>query len=183
MTWNAFHHRGQILADVITAANDRLDGLLPADITGVSDAFEDDVDLVGALSLKWHARLSGNVERALAREPLDLPAAVAGAWRTTATQLPGVRLVLDRAAAVPVDPRMAQATNRMVRAERARLAQAAGLATTASDAAVSAGARIEEQARAGLSLSRPEAVPVTTSPERGATRESFVRRIKAVLAA
>src|SRR3954454_4287590 len=96
MSWNAFHSRGETLHAVVDAANTHRDGILPMQVPGVAENFTDDIDLVGALLLKWHARLSGNLERALMRQPMDLQAAVASAWWTTAEQLPGVRLVIDR---------------------------------------------------------------------------------------
>ena len=61
MTWNAFHHRGEILQTVIDAANARLDGELPMNLAGVSETFHSELDLLGALTIKWHARLSGNI--------------------------------------------------------------------------------------------------------------------------
>ncbi len=75
MSWNSFHTRGETLRVVMDTVNDRRDGLVPTEVPGVAEHFTDELDLVGALLLKWHARLSGNVERALGREPLDLESA------------------------------------------------------------------------------------------------------------
>ena len=36
MTWTSFHRRGDVLRDVIAAADQRLDGTLPRDVDGVS---------------------------------------------------------------------------------------------------------------------------------------------------
>ena len=185
MTWNAFHRRGDILRAVVDAADQRRDGHLPLDVPGVQEAFTDDIDLVGALCLKWHARLSGNLERALVSEPMDLESAVASAWRTTADQMPGVRLVIDRATELPTTEELGAAMHRARRAERARLAQAAGLANDAGDAAVQAGERIEQRARQGMPRAAV-APPVAPAPRHRADpsdRESFVQRIRAVLAA
>ena len=182
MNWNAFHTRGEILRDVIAAADQRRDGILPLDVPGAQECFADEIDLVGALALKWHARLTAHIERALATQPMDLESAVARAWRDTATELPGLRLVIDRATEAPSTPAMAEATQRAQRAERARLAQAAALAFDASDGAVAAGERIEQQARVGLVQQEAQqrlAEPVGEPRDRA----SFVRRIKAVLAA
>ena len=77
MSWKTFHHRGETLRDVEHVANERRDGALPMSVPGVAENFTDELDLVGALVLRWHARLSGNIERAMAGEPLDLEAAVA----------------------------------------------------------------------------------------------------------
>jgi hypothetical protein len=192
MSWTAFHSRGETLHAVVDAANAQRDGILPMQVPGVPENFADEIDLAGALLLKWHARLSGNIERALVREPMDLEAAVASAWRTTAEQLPGVRLVIDRCTFSPSTPEMGTAMHRAREKEWLRLATAAGLANGQSPAAVDAGRRVEELAREGLpELSREEPVleePVADTPtgvhastER--STESFVDRIKAVLAA
>src|SRR6476469_8450597 len=106
MSWTAFHSRGETLRAVVDTVNATRDGILPMQVPGVTENFADELDLVGALLLKWHARLSGNIERALMLEPMDLEAAVASAWRTTAEQLPGVRLVVDRCIKLPATPEM-----------------------------------------------------------------------------
>jgi hypothetical protein len=191
MTWNAFHRRGDILRSVVEAADQRLDGILPLDVPGARESFADDIDLVGALSLKWHARLSGNIERALSSEPMDLASAVARAWHTTAQQMPGVRLVIDRAAEHPDSEAMAKAMRRARHAELVRLAQAAGLANDSSELAARTGLRLEEQARVGLEPAAAKTQqPVVAARARQdepaqqvSDRASFVRRIKAVLAA
>jgi hypothetical protein len=201
MSWNNFHNRGEILRAVVDTANDRRDGVLPTGVPGVTENFKDEIDLVGALLLKWHARLSGNIERALVREPLDLEAAVAGAWRTTAEQMPGVRLVIDRCADHPATPEMERAMNRAREHEWMRLATVAGLASAQDTAAIVAGRRVEDLARAGLELSveaastHHAAAPTDdqTDDDTGAQATpmvepepagpSFVDRIRAALAA
>jgi hypothetical protein len=185
MTWSTFHRRGDVLNAVVEVANHRRDGALPLDVPGVDERFVDDIDLIGALLLKWHARLSGNIEQALAQEPTDLESAVSSAWHRTAEQMPGVRLLVDRATERPETEGMAAAMRRARRAERVRLAQAAGLATDASERAAAAGARIERAARKGLLEHEPAPTPAAAPVPRAgsADRESFVRRIKAVLAA
>lgn len=169
MSWSSFHHRGEILRAVVDAANERLDGVVPADVPGVADHFVDDLDLVGALMLKWHARLSGNIERALAREPLDLVTAVSTAWHTTAKEMAGVRMVIDRCAQQPATVAMEQAMMRARSMEWARLAVAAGLASSRDSSAEAAGRRVEALARKGLL----EPVPAV----------SFVDWLRAALAA
>jgi hypothetical protein len=188
MSWNNFHHRGEILRAVVDTANDRRDGVLPVGVPGVSEKFTDEVDLVGALLLKWHARLSGNLERALTREPLDLQSAVAGAWRATAEQMPGVRLVIDRCADHPATPEMEHAMNRAREHEWMRLATLAGLASSQDSSALAAGRRVEDLAREGLDLAvgRPSTEPAAATPvvePKPAPGPSFVDRIRAVLAA
>src|SRR5688572_25527773 len=109
MTWNAFHSRGDVLRAVTAAADDRLDGRLPVDVDGVREVFDDELDLLGALQLRWHTRLAGRIDRALVSQPLDLDAAVIGAWHATAEELPGVRRVLDHHRQHPLDAAMADA--------------------------------------------------------------------------
>ena len=65
MTWNPSITAGRPSATWCDTADDRRDGVLPMDVPGVAENFTDELDLVGALLLKWHARLSGNIERAL----------------------------------------------------------------------------------------------------------------------
>ena len=33
------------------------------DVEGVGEAFADELDLLGALQLRWHTRLAGHIER------------------------------------------------------------------------------------------------------------------------
>jgi hypothetical protein len=185
MSWKTFHHRGEILRAVVDTANERRDGVLPTGVPGVAENFADDLDLIGALMLKWHARLSGNIERALLREPMDLQSAVASAWQTTAEQMPGVRLVIDHSMQHPEGPVMEQAMSRAREREWSGLAIAAGLANSHGAGAVEAGRSVEESARLGLAQAvdtdTPTQTPTVTSSE--AEPVSFVDRIKAVLAA
>jgi hypothetical protein len=177
MSWNDFHHRTETLRVVVETANENRDGVLPMHVAGVAENFTDELDLVGALLLKWHARLSGNIERALMREPMDLEDAVAEAWRTTAEQLPGVRMVIDRCADAPISPEMERAMNRAHDREMAYLATAAGLSNGVSAGSVAAGRRVEQLARTEL------AVPQAQQPGSDAPTESLADRIRAVLAA
>ncbi|MFL6024954.1 MAG: hypothetical protein ACJ72O_16560 [Marmoricola sp.] len=177
MTWNAFHHRGEILQTVIDAANARLDGKLPTDLPGVSESFHSDLDLIGALSMKWHARLSGNIERELMNQPMDLEAAVTAAWRRTSEESPGIRMIIDRYTESPSDPDMAAALTRAQEKEWIKLASACGLSSDESAAAARAGERVSNKARAGV----PVAVATTTVDT--VDSPSLVDRIRAVLAA
>jgi hypothetical protein len=194
MSWTAFHSRGETLRAVVDTANAHQDGILPMQVPGVAQNFTDELDLVGALLLKWHARLSGNLERALTHEPMDLEAAVAAAWRTTAEQLPGVRLVADRCTQWPETTEMATAMERAREREWIWLAVAAGLANDQGPRAVAAGRRVEERAREGLDPELTAALAVksaelaetsqTCETEAGrSSTASFVERIRAVLAA
>jgi len=188
MSWKTFHNRGETLRDVVHVANDRRDGALPMSVPGVAENFTDELDLVGALMLSWHARLSGNIERAMATEPLDLESAVASAWSTTAEQMPGVRMVIDHSTSAPATPEMERALNRAHDRETAYLAIAAGLANGYSAAAIERGRRVEELARTGLAVPQVQEPVLHVSvgesdTESDAPRESFADRIRAVLAA
>lgn len=171
MTWNAFHHRGEILRAVVETADARRDGVLPMQLPGVDKSFHGELDLIAALWLKWSARLFGNIERALTTEPLDLEDAIASAWRLTGDQLPGVRAILDRYVESPSDPEMAAALHRASEKEWCRLAAAAGLANDEGPAAARAGRQVELKARAAAHELVDGGTP------------SLVERIKALLAA
>jgi hypothetical protein len=183
MTWNAFHHRGEILQTVIDTADARRDGVLPTDVPGVAETFGGDLDLIGALTLKWHARLSGNIERELMAQPMDLEAAITNAWRTTSHEAPGIRMIIDRYTESPTDPQMASALTRAREKEWLKLATAAGLANDESDAAARAGERVTNNARAGAPERTSVPVPAGSPNVDVVETPSLVDRIRAVLAA
>ena len=138
MTWNAFHHRGDVLRDVVAEAEARRDGVLPTELPGVTETFGDAHHLLAALQLRWHTRLAGGIERALLDQPDDLEAAVVSAWRAAAAELAGVRRILDA---------HREALERAHRKEVVMLAVLAGRANAADGTAVRIGERLEEQAR------------------------------------
>ena len=197
MTWNTFHHRGEILHSVVETADTRRDGVLPMQLPGVAETFRDELDLLAALWLKWNARLSGNIERALTAQPMDLEDAIASAWCLTSEQLPGVRLILDRYVEAPTDAEMASALRRASEKEWLRLAAAAGLANDESPAAARAGRQVELKARSALAERSAMAAlcddttadttdattDVAADPDLDAGSPTLVDRIKAALAA
>ncbi len=122
MTWQSFHQRGDVLRAVVAAADERRDGVLPTDVPGVAETFGDAAALLAALLLRWHTRLAGRLELALAERPTDPEAAVAAAWTATREDLPGVRAVLDRAHATATDPALVRLLDRAAAKERALLA-------------------------------------------------------------
>ena len=176
MTWQNFHRRGDVLRAVISTADERRDGVLPLDVDGVAQTFRDEPTLVGALQLRWHTRLSGHVERALLDQPMDLEAAVVTAWRATAEELPGVRLVLDRARESE-DPTVHTAMAKATAKERTLLAVMAGLVSQQDEAAARVGARLEEEARLGFH-------PLRTAGRSGhrGQPQRLVERLKALVA-
>ena len=192
MTWLAFHRRADVLRAVTAEADRRLDGILPADVAGVSATFRDDLDLLGALQLRWYTRLSGALERSHASQPTDLDAAVRDAWVRTAEELPGIRAVLDAHAETPSTAEMARALERATAKEQVLLATMAGRAsgtTAVSDPrAVEAGRLLREEARATYAAgSTPDGTAASPAPARTHRAEprgsaAFVERIKAALA-
>lgn len=175
MTWEALHQRGDVLRSLVAEVSVRRDGILPMDLPGVAETFHDELDVLGALQLRWYSRLSGRIEAELSNQPLDLEAAVIAAWRATAHDLPGVREVQDHYRVEPLDDRMAQAMSKATAKERQMLAVMAGRvsALEVDRHGARIGAVIEESARAGLQLPEP------TAP--GNVR--FLDRLKAALAA
>ena len=175
MTRTASRSRGEILRAVTTAADARADGQLPLDVDGVPAAFDDELDLLGALQLRWHTRLSGRIERELVSEPLDLEQAVVTAWAATAAELPGVRAIVDRHREAPLDARMAEAMRIATAKEHTLLAVMAGRAGLSDPQAPAVGARIEARARR-------EHPPLPPRPAAGGC-PGLLDRLKAVLAA
>ncbi|HWJ67333.1 MAG TPA: hypothetical protein VNT31_11705 [Nocardioides sp.] len=182
MTWKAFHNRGETLRSVIAASAVRRDGLLPMDVPGVAETFRDELDLLAALTLKWHTRLSGNIEQMLAHQPTDLDRAVTVAWSNTAHELAGVRMIMDHYAAHPVDDAMARAVAAATGKEHYLLAVLSGRSSLLSEeAAQRVGADIEERARLlhrGLPMITPD-----VAYEEPVVRGSLLERLRAVLAA
>lgn len=176
MTWTSHHRRADVLRDVMSAADTRLDGRLPLDVEGVAETFGDDLTLLGALQLRWHTRLAGHIERELADQPLDLENAVALAWLRAAEDMPGIRVVLDHHVAHPTSPEMARATALATGKEHEMLALMAGRASAPGEAAQRVGRAIERAARTSY-------VPRTTPRRAPGEGTSLVKRLKAVLVA
>ncbi|HEY3528968.1 MAG TPA: hypothetical protein VGK78_07440 [Nocardioides sp.] len=177
MTWTTFHRRGEVLRTVIEAADARRDGRLPTDLPGVTETFDDELALLGALQLRWHTRLSGHLERALMQQPLDIDGAAVAAWHATAEELPGVRMVLDRYRAEPLDERMGAALATSAAKEHVLLAAMAGRAGTTTAATAAAGRLLEERARVTY---RPAPPPKPVAGHRGG---GLFARVRARVAA
>ena len=118
--------RGEVLRSVVAAAEARRDGVLPTDVPGVDETFADALDLLGALQLRWHARLAARVEHEQAGQPLDLTEAALRAWVGVADEMPGVRAVLDLARLRPHDEVVEAAMTRATAKEHLLLAASAG---------------------------------------------------------
>jgi hypothetical protein len=184
MTWKSFHHRGDVLRDVIAAADARRDGLVPMDVPGVAETFGDELTLIGALQLRWHTRLAGRIERELMEQPLDLDAAVIAAWHATADELPGTRAIVDHYRAEPMDATMAQALAKAAAKERTLLAVMAGRMSTNVNGPEAQAVRVGEmiEARARASYRRPD-VAGQEGPAHLGSRTGLIARILAALAA
>ncbi len=166
--------REAVLRAVIAATDARRDGVLPTDVDGVAQTFADDLDLVAALQLRWHTRLSGHVEAALAGHPGDAERAVLCAWRRAAREMVGVRLVLDRAHGSPGDPTTAEALTKARHKDWSLLAVMSGQAGVHDPAAADVGRVLELLARATFD---PMAVPRHEAPVPGRRRAGGARRL------
>jgi hypothetical protein len=173
MTWTSFHRRGEILRSVTRVADERLDGTLPMDVDGVRETFDDELTLLGALSLRWHTRLAGRIERELMYQPMSLESAVVAAWQHTADELPGIRAILDRHREEPLDHEMATMMAKATAKEHLLLAVMAGLGSAQDRATIAVGARIEADARASYRPSR----------EHDDTQHTFLTWLRAAWAA
>lgn len=173
MNWKAYHSRGEILHDVIDTADARRDGLLPMDVEGVTEKFENELDLLCALQLKWHTNLAGRIDRFLAEQPMNLEDAVINAWHSVADEYQGVRLILDHYRSEPIDTAMATAMRKAAAKEHLMLAVMCGYSSVDDELAIPIGARIDERARVTFIPSLP------TAPERA----TIISRIRSALAA
>lgn len=183
MTWTAFHNRGEVLRAVMATAEERQDGILPMDVPGVAEKFHDELDLLGALQLKWHTRLAGHAEKEFGPQPLDLRLAITTAWARTAEENSGLRKVLDHYRDEPIDEAMARAMRKATAKEHHFLAVMAGLAGLGlgHPEVEKLGAQIEDQARA-LEHGVPALQPMIPA-EMPQPRGSLLERIRAVVAA
>ena len=181
-TWDSFHHRGEVLRAVVEEANARRDGVLPMELPGVAETFGDEFNLIAALQLRWHTRLAGRIERALMEQPMDLESAVLSAWRGAATELAGVRRIIDAYTAHPTSQEMAEALRTSHRKDWTLMAAMAGRASVNDERAARVGRRLEEQARAAYD---PTAVsePRHRAATEVARQPSILSRLKAHLAA
>jgi hypothetical protein len=179
MTWTSFHRRGDVLRDVIAAADERRDGILPSDIDGVAATFADDLDLLATLQLKWHTRLAGRIEREQLTQPMDLRASVVRAWHRTADELPGIRAVIDEARLRPADAATAEVLRKSAAKEHVLLAVMAGAASAHDERAVAVGSRIEAEAMA----TRPAYDVLDGLDDDHSERPTLLGRLKAALAA
>jgi hypothetical protein len=181
MTWDAFHRRGEVLRNVLEYAEAHRDGALPMELPGVAETFGDELTLLGALQLRWHTRLAGTIERELMGQRMDLEAAVMTAWRKAATELAGVRAILDAYTEAPGSDEMAQMLEKAHAKDWTLMASMAGKASPADLGAARVGRAIEQKAREAY---RPTVRPAAAGRRRAVpARQSLLERVKAHLAA
>jgi hypothetical protein len=168
MTWDAHQRRDMVLHAAMDAAENRRDGQLPWDAVGAEQAFDTPAELLGALQMRWHTRLTGAIERELAEQPWDLGQAVVHAWRGLAGSMPGVRAVLD---AHGDEPAMRRARSK----EWALLATASGLTGMDDPAAARIGRGVEQRARS-ITVQKP-------APDEEPAPQGWLRRLRHALAA
>ena len=181
---NRTHTREDVLRRVISDLDDRRDGILPMQLAGVSEHF-DATSLIGALQMRWHATLSGQIERELDGSPIDHAEAVVVAWARARQTHPGVRAALDHAAAHPADAAMAENLRRGAVKEHAMLAAMAGLAGLANPQGAQIGARLEQRARSldgVLSARRPADVPTQYTRGSMTSVHGLVDRVRHLVA-
>lgn len=166
--------RGDVLSEVVRVCERRRDGELPMDVAGIEETFGNEETLLAAVQLRWYSRLSGRIERRLAKQVDDREEAVVRAWAATARKMAGVRAVLDHYRVSPPSDEMARVVARGAAREHELLALSAGLVAERGEEALVVGARLEERARA------LHAVPV---PRGQQNPRALVARLKAVLAA
>ena len=182
MTWDAFHRRGEVLRNVLAHAETHRDGRLPMELAGVAETFGDELTLLGALQLRWHTRLAGSIERELMGQPMELESAVMTAWRKTATELAGLRAIIDAYTEEPRSEEMAAMLDKAHRKDWTLMAAMAGKVGPADERAARVGRTIEQKAREAY---RPTVVrrPAAGRHAADAARPSLLERFKAHLAA
>lgn len=176
MTWNAYHHRGEVLRTVISVADARRDGILPMDVDGVAETFEGELDLISALQLKWHTQLTGHIDRELMVQPMDLETVVIACWKRTAEEYAGIRAILDRYTAQPTSPEMRRALKISEAKEARMLALMAGRTSELDEPGERIGRQMIREARDPFSTAR---IPAPLQEEAG----SLFSRLRAALAA
>jgi hypothetical protein len=115
-------------------------------------------------------------------QPMDLESAVMCAWRTTATDLAGLRAILDAYAAEPRSEEMAETLDKAQRKDWTLMAAMAGKASPADRSAARVGRAIEQKARAAY---RPGARTSRAAGRHAGHQggQSLIERFKAHLAA
>ena len=115
-------------------------------------------------------------------QPTDLESAVLSAWREAATELAGVRQIIDAYTAHPASPEMDEALRTSHRKDWTLMAVMAGRASINDERAERVGRRLEELARAAYHPA-VAATPRHRAEHDDARGSSIIGRLKAHLAA
>lgn len=182
MVRELFPRRAEILRDVISAADERRDGLLPMEVDGVTETFGDELTLLGALQLRWHTRLAARIDDEQEHHPQSQENAVVLGWLGAAEDMPGIRVILDHHLAHPASIRMADAIAKATFKEHEMLALMAGRASAPGEMAASLGRTIELAARASY-VPRAPGSPTPTSSRPGSSTPTLMQRLRAAWAA
>ena len=152
--WDTHHQRAAALRRVIARLDSGTTHELPWD-DDLARVFACPGDVLLGLHGAWQRRLLGRVDLALEIDAHSLEESVAQAWHETASELPGVRRLLDRHSGHEV-------LTTSLRHEHRMLAVAAGLAALADPAGLSAeaGERFVDQIR-GTPAASPRAGRLT----------------------
>ncbi|HSV39227.1 MAG TPA: hypothetical protein VLI04_10730 [Nocardioidaceae bacterium] len=120
-TWTEYHRRAAALKDVLATIEANPGNDLPwPDIA--AETFKDEADLLVALHDLWTRRLEMRIDLFLETDDNALGTSVGNAWHAVASELPGLRDLLDRYADHPAVQHHELSEHRLV-------AVAAGLAT------------------------------------------------------
>ncbi len=116
---------------------------------------------------------------------MDLESAVLTAWRRTASDLVGVRAILDACSENPTSPEMGEALTRANRKDWVLLAAMAGQASAADAGAARVGRRLEQKARAAYdpAAAARSITTGTTSGPAPSRQGSLIERVMAHLVA
>lgn len=101
MSWNDYYRRRDAMEAIVEYAETNPTGELPfAEVPEAVEVFTGPEELLLALHYKWTLKLTGRLGLAQAeaeRDPsIDLVDAVSRAWRTTATEFPVLRRLVDQ---------------------------------------------------------------------------------------
>lgn len=101
MTWNAYNRRKEVLHDVLAIADRRRDGVTATELLAeVSDAdrfFTSEVDLLLDAQMVWAQALSRHMDSNVFLGEGTLESSAIDAWQSAASELPGLRALLDSA--------------------------------------------------------------------------------------
>lgn len=171
MTWDAYNRRKETLRGMLAVADLQRDITLTDLIDSTENgrlAFPTDTDLLFELQMTWFQRLSGQMDRLISEGEEDPELVAVTAWVNTASELPGVRALLDAHRDEP-------ALRKAFAKELGYLAASAGVPTFHPDLAAR-GQLIQDSARESLAEHGPVQIEDVARP-------GFMARLRSVIAA